>query len=207
MGIKKNFIFLDTETSGIDLNCDFVIELACVRVSQDLDTFEVQKENIFHTYLNPDCSISEESQKVHGISKDFLKDKPKFAEIADSFLEFIGDDILIAHNAQFDINFLNKELERNKKPCLSNEVIDSLVTARKLYPGSQVGLDSLMRRFNMSRRGLHSALEDAIILSKVYASMCSPTQDQLFLNTDSESQLGTKYKLCNKLINQTKIES
>jgi len=204
---KKNLIFLDTETSGVDLNRDFIIELACVRVNPDCNTFEIMKEDIFHTYLNPDCDIHAGSQKVHGISKEFLKDKPSFDQIVDSFLDFIRDDILVAHNAPFDINFLNKELININKPTLSNEVIDTLIMARKLYPGSQVGLDALRRRINMAPRGYHSALEDVMTLRSVYEYMSRPTQDDLFGSQEKENKTLAKYTLSNKLVSQNKIKT
>lgn len=197
--MTNSLIFLDTETTGFDSKVDAIIEIACVRVN-DLNVFEISSNDVFHTYLNTNVKIREDSLRVHGISNQFLKNKPVFSEVCGSLLEFIGSNTLVAHNASFDINFMNAELKRAGYKSLKNKVIDSLVVARRLYPGSQVGLDALMRRFGMSSRGLHSALEDATILAKIYASMCSPKQDQLFTERPIYSNNCEEVEICQKLI-------
>jgi DNA polymerase-3 subunit epsilon len=155
---QKYFIFLDTETTGFDPKSDCIIELACVKVSQDLHVFDIQAEQIFHTYLKNDVDIRSDSIKIHGITSAFLMDKPVFAEIYHDFLNFIDDHTIIAHNANFDISFLNAALSKVGQGAITNHVIDSLAVARQLYPGSAVGIDALMKRFQMPARNLQTVL-------------------------------------------------
>jgi DNA polymerase-3 subunit epsilon len=179
--MKKKLFFLDTETTGLNSRFDDLIEIACVKVNI-LDTFEVHNEDIFHTYLKPSVPITEDSKKIHGISEDFLQDKPTFSEIYSKFLEFISDGVLVAHNAPFDISFLNEALNKINKEPIKNKIIDSLVVARRLFKGQAVGLDRLPKLLGINfERGFHSALEDAMILAKVYSAMMRPKQQELFL--------------------------
>lgn len=195
--LKPNFVFLDTETTGTDPKNNGVIEIGCVKV----DNLEnIINEEIFHRYIKPDFKIHFGAFNVHGISEKFLANKPRFIDIADSFLEFIADSVLIAHNAPFDIKFINEELNRINKPQISNKVIDSLHVAKKLYPGSQVGLDALIKRFKMSSRNLHSAIDDARILCKVYSYMCAQKEDALFDSTINNESSKEIYKMSTNLI-------
>jgi DNA polymerase III subunit epsilon len=194
---KENLIFIDTETTGLDPKTDSIIEIACVKVA-DLHS-AIFSENTFHTFLNTDVRVSAGSFRVHGISNESLIGKPRFIEVGQKLLDFIGNSVVIAHNASFDINFINAELVRIGLPKLENKIIDSLSVAKKAYPGSPVGLDALMKRFGMSSRNLHSALEDAQILSRVYSAMCAPKQENLFASNSGNSEdtnVKREYTLC-----------
>ena len=163
-------IVLDTETTGLDPDAgDRIVDIGCVELINHQPTGRTYQQ-----YINPERSMSEEVIAVHGLTEEFLSDKPKFAEIADDFLAFIGDDTLIIHNAPFDMKFLNVELQKAKKPQLSyDRVLDTLVMARKKYPGSRVNLNELCKKFNVdaSRRTVHGALLDSELLAEVYLAM------------------------------------
>jgi DNA polymerase-3 subunit epsilon len=200
----SHLIFLDTETTGLDPNKDEIIEIGCVKIT---DINNLLSEEVFHEYLNPVCDITKEAFNVHGISKEFLKNKPRFSEIVQKLLDFIGDSVLIAHNASFDIKFLNKELSRADLPIISNKVIDSLGVARQMYPGMPNGLDALIKRFSMKVRNLHSALEDARILKNVYAAMCSKgsgEKDELITKVESK-EVQTNFTFCTNRIKEGAI--
>lgn len=168
-------IVLDTETTGLHADQgDRVVDIGCVELINHRPSGKV-----YHQYINPERGMDSEALAVHGITNEFLQDKPKFNEIADDFLAFIGDDPLIIHNAPFDIGFLNMELSKVDRPLLSMErVIDTLVMARKKYPGSQVNLNALCKRFNvdLSKRTVHGALVDCELLADVYFSMILDTE-------------------------------
>ena len=163
-------IVLDTETTGLYADKgDRVVDIGCVELVNHRPTGKV-----YHQYLNPEREMDAEALSVHGITDEFLKDKPKFSEVADEFLAFIGDDPLVIHNAPFDIGFLNMELSKVNRPLLKMErVIDTLVWARKKYPGSQVNLNALCKRFNidLGKRTVHGALVDCELLADVYLAM------------------------------------
>jgi len=163
-------IVLDTETTGTNAEGgDRIVEIGCVELVNHMPTGQS-----YQVYLNPECTMSEEVIKIHGITNESLVDKPKFAEIADAFLAFIGDDKLVIHNAPFDMRFLNMELKRANRPCLDfDRAIDTLVMARKKYPGAQASLDALCKRFGVdaSRRTKHGALLDSELLAEVYLAM------------------------------------
>ena len=165
-------IFLDTETTGLDpAQGHRIIEIAAVEMVNRRLT-----NNQFHEYINPDRAIDEAAQEVHGLTLEFLSDKPVFCDISDKFIEFIFDAEVIIHNAPFDIGFLNMELGRIKKDSMSsyvNKVSDSLVMARELRPGQRNNLDALCRHFGVdnSKRNLHGALLDSLLLSEVYLGM------------------------------------
>ena len=163
-------IVLDTETTGLDPDTgDRIVEIGCVELINHIPTGKT-----YHQYLNPERSMSEEVIAVHGLTEEFLSDKPKFAEIADEFLSFVGEDTLVIHNAPFDMKFLNFELKNAQRPLVSYEhVLDTLVMARQKYPGSRVNLNELCKRFNVdaSRRTVHGALLDSELLSDVYLAM------------------------------------
>ncbi|WP_187440026.1 DNA polymerase III subunit epsilon [Candidatus Cytomitobacter primus] len=172
-----SIIILDTETTGLNNKEDRIVEIGCV----ELHNSEYTGRKL-HLYINPEKEMCETVQKVHGITNAFLKNKPLFKDIYKEFLDFVKDSTIVAHNAKFDMGFLNAELDRQKQPKLSNKVIDTLATARKMFPGSPANLNALAKRFNISlhERTLHGALIDAKILSKVYLALYQPKQESLF---------------------------
>jgi DNA polymerase III subunit epsilon len=165
-------IVLDTETTGLSAEGgDRIIELGCV----ELYARKLTGNNL-HFYFNPERDSHEDALKVHGISNEFLRDKPKFAELCEEILAYLGDAELIIHNAAFDIGFLNKELERvGKKPIKSyvSSVIDTLAMAKEMFPGKRNSLDALCDRLEVDNSGrtLHGALLDAELLADVYINM------------------------------------
>ena len=167
-------IVLDTETTGLDpTSGDRVVEIGCVELVNHIPT-----GRRFHAYLNPERTMADDAFAVHGLSDAFLSTQPRFAEKAAEFLEFIEGATLIAHNAPFDIGFLNAELDRVRLPALVNEVIDTVALARDLNPGARVGLDALCKYFGIdnSRRTLHGALLDSEILAEVYLELIGGRQ-------------------------------
>ena len=173
-------IVLDTETTGLDPNRgDRLVEIGCVEIVNRFLTGRV-----FHKYINPQRPMAPEAFAVHGLSDAFLSDKPVFKDIADEFLDFIGDDQLVIHNAAFDIGFLNHELKRlGKGPIVQTRVVDTLMIARRRHPGQQNSLDALCTRYgiNNSRRTKHGALLDSEILAEVYAELTGGKQSSLTL--------------------------
>lgn len=157
-------IVIDTETTHLDHNIGRIIEIGCVELINDKPT-----GNEYQIYLNPEMEISEESIRITGITNDMVKDKPLFSYIAEEFIEFIGNSKLIAHNAKFDIAYLNKELKMAGYDVLSNIVIDTLEIARKKFKTNN-SLDGLAKRFeiNLNHRQKHGAIIDARILAGVY---------------------------------------
>lgn len=176
-------IVLDTETTGLDPSKgDRLVEIGCVELVNRFLTGRV-----FHRYLNPERSMPLEAFQVHGLSEAFLADKPKFREVADEFLAFIGEDPLVIHNASFDIGFLNHELKRLGRPLIvQTRVIDTLMLARRRHPGQQNSLDALCQRYGIdnSRRTKHGALLDSEILAEVYAELTGGRQSSLGLAPD-----------------------
>jgi len=167
-------IVLDTETTGLNpLTGDRVVEIGGVELVNHIPT-----GRHFHEYINPDRRMTEDAFQVHGLSDEFLADKPRFAEVADELLEFLGDGTVIAHNAPFDVQFLNFELEKAKRPTLRNQVIDTVVLARDKHPGARVSLDALCKHYGIdnSRRTLHGALLDSEILADVYLELIGGRQ-------------------------------
>ena len=163
-------IILDIETSGLEHKEGHrVIEIGCI----ELNKKEVGSH--FHQYINPLKTLTPENIKIHGITNDYLEDKPLFEDIADSFLDFIKDSPVIAHNANFDIGFLNSELEKVSKPVISQDrVIDTVSIARKRFPGQQVNLDALVKKLKINsliNRDHHGALKDAKILTDIYLEL------------------------------------
>jgi len=163
-------IVFDTETTGFDPKSGHrVVEIGCVELVNHVATGET-----FHCYINPERDMPPDAEAVHGLSIDFLSDKPLFNDIADDFIAFIGDAALIAHNAPFDMGFVNAELELTGRPALPmDKVIDTVQLARRKFPGAQVNLDALCRRFNvaLSARVKHGALLDAELLAEVYLEL------------------------------------
>lgn len=162
-------IVLDTETTGLDYkNGDRIVEIGCVEIVNNKMT-----GSVYHTYINPCKPLSSASKRIIGIDDNFLLNKPLFENIVDNFLDFIKNDPIIAHNATFDINFLNMELGLVKKLSLTNEVIDTLSIARKKFKGKKCTLDALCSYLSIdnSNRTFHGALLDAQLLGKVYIGL------------------------------------
>ena len=180
-------IVLDTETTGISVKEGHrIVEIGCV----ELDNL-VPTKNKFHCYLNPERKVSEEALKVHGYNDEFLSKQKKFNEIGNEFIKFIKDKRLIIHNADFDLTHLNNELKLFGKKPIENEVIDTLVLARDKFPGSQVSLDALCKRFRIdnSRRVTHTALIDCDLLARVYINLIDQKEPTLdFQNQNLETQ-------------------
>ncbi len=184
-------VFLDTETTGLFAEQgDRVIEIGCVELVNRKLT-----GNKLHLYVNPERESHEEAFKVHGISNEFLRDKPKFAQVADEVLAFIQGAELIIHNAPFDIGFLNRELSLLAKPplhtCVSG-VIDTLLMAKEMFPGKRNSLDALCARLEVDNSGrqLHGALLDAELLAEVYINM-TRGQDALLMDSRSDTTAQT----------------
>lgn len=173
-------IVLDTETTGLDPGQGHrVVEIGCVELLNAIPTGQT-----WHVYIHPERDMPEEAFKVHGISLAFLEDKPFFADIGQAFVDFIGDAKIVAHNAEFDVRFLNAELARlSLGPIAAERVIDTLALARRKFPGASNSLDALCARFGVdaSRRTKHGALLDAEILAEVYAELCGGRQAALIL--------------------------
>jgi DNA polymerase-3 subunit epsilon len=176
----KREIVLDTETTGLDPTSDRVVEIGCVELVNHFPTGRT-----YHCYLNPGRAVAAEAVRVHGLDGAFLKDKPAFASVADEFLSFIGDDaVLIAHNAEFDLAFLDAELVRAGRAAIGRErVVDTLMLARRRHPAGPNSLDALMARYSVdaSRRVRHGALLDAELLSEVYVELIGGRQATLLL--------------------------
>ena len=172
-------IVLDTETTGLDpLAGHRVVELGCVELENMVATGRT-----FHVYFNPEMAMPAGAQDIHGLSDEFLADKPSFAEKVEEFLEFVGDAQLVIHNAQFDIGFLNAELERVGKAKLINAYVDTVSVARKKFPGQRASLDALCERLGVdnSSRTKHGALLDSELLAEVYLELSGGRQRDLGL--------------------------
>ena len=182
-------IVLDTETTGLDpFQGHRLIEIGCVEL---INRFPSGQS--FHRYVNPERDVPAEAIAIHGLSAEFLRDKPRFDEIVDDLVEFIGDAPLVAHNAMFDLGFLNAELERAGKMLVARErLIDTLLLARRKHPAGPNRLDDLCARYGIdnSRRTKHGALLDAEILAEVYLELIGARQAQLILVDVGTSAIG-----------------
>ena len=183
-------VILDTETTGLSTTGNHkIVEIGCIELDNQIPT-----NKVFHVYINPQRTVSEDAYKVHGYSNEFLSNKKIFSEICEDFLSFIKDKKLIIHNATFDLAFLNHELRFvNKKTIDKTNVIDTLEIARSKYPGSQNSLDALCKRFNIdnSRREKHSALIDCNLLKEVYVNLLDQKAPKL--NLESGGIIDAKY--------------
>jgi DNA polymerase-3 subunit epsilon len=184
-------IVLDTETTGLDhRKGDRVIEIGCVELVNRIPT-----ERTFHHYIHPeDRDVHPEAQAIHGITMEFLRDKPKFNVIAPEFIEFIGDAPLVIHNAAFDIGFLNAELQRLRHPPIGmDRVVDTLTLAKRKYPGGPNTLDALCRRYQIdnTKRTFHGALLDSWLLAEVYLELLGERQATLSLAQGGTQARGT----------------
>lgn len=177
---------LDTETTGLSpLQGHRVVEIGAVELINHITTGA-----IYHVYINPMREMPEEAAQVHGLTDEFLSDKPVFSEIVDGFFEFIGDSPLVIHNASFDMAFLNAELTLSGFPRLpENRAIDTLAIARKKFFGAPASLDALCKRFGVdaSGRKLHGALLDAELLAEVYLELCGGRQQNLEIEAETTS--------------------
>ncbi|MBQ9236084.1 MAG: DNA polymerase III subunit epsilon [Alphaproteobacteria bacterium] len=178
-------IVFDTETTGFDYDKgDRLVEIGALELID-----HIQSGKTFHKYINPEREVPEEVVKVHGLTYDFLKDFPTFDAIADEWLEFVGDAKLVAHNAKFDINFVNYELKQLCKPEMSwDKVIDTLEIARGMFPNARCSLDALCRRFGIdnSARTFHGALLDAQLLAEVYLELLGGKEPTLLFGGDAK---------------------
>ncbi|WP_041321445.1 DNA polymerase III subunit epsilon [Hyphomicrobium denitrificans] len=185
-------IVLDTETTGLDTkNGDRLIEIGGVEIINRIPT-GIE----FHRFINPERDVPLEAQKVHGISTEFLIGKPLFRDVVRDFLAFIGDDVLVIHNAQFDINFLNHELGLlGEKPLSFDRVVDTLALARRRHPAGPNSLDALCKRYGIdnSQRTKHGAIVDSLLLAEVYVELLGERQATFGLQTvGSSASLGER---------------
>ena len=183
-------VILDTETTGLSTaEKHKIVEIGCLELNDQIPT-----NNIFHTYINPQRTVSDDAYKVHGYTNKFLSEQKTFAEISDDFLNFIKDKKLVIHNAPFDLSFLNYELKLlNKKPIDIKNVVDTLQIARSKYPGAQNSLDALCKRFNVdnSRREKHNALIDCHLLKEVYINLVDQKEPKL--NLENNEIINSKF--------------
>jgi len=190
-------VILDTETTGLSITEKHrIVEIGCIELNNQIPT-----NKIFHNYVNPQRSVSEEAYKIHGYSDKFLSDKKTFSDISEDFLNFIKNKKIIIHNAPFDLSFLNYELRLiNKKPINKENVIDTLEIARAKYPGSQNSLDALCKRFNVdnSKREKHNALIDCHLLKEVYVNLVDQKEPKLNLESVETIDINFSNKVNNK---------
>jgi len=177
-------LVLDTETTGLDPATHRIVEIGCIELINHMSSGET-----FQRYLNPERDMPSDAFDVHGLSNEFLADKALFADVADGFLDFIGDSPLIIHNARFDIGFINAELARVGRPGLeSARAIDTVELARRKHPGAPANLDALCRRFGIDNSGRekHGALLDAELLAEVYLELIGGRQPALGLQRNEQ---------------------
>ena len=201
-----NDVILDTETTGLSVKDGHrIVEIGCIELDNLIPT-----KNKFHCYLNPERKVSEKAFEVHGYSDEFLSKQKKFSEVVDDFLKFIKDKRLVIHNAEFDIAHLNNELQLFGQNKIQNEIVDTLTLARNKYPGSQVSLDALCKRFRIdnSRRTHHTALIDCDLLAKVYINLLDQKEPTLDLkqNLDIEENQSFKNEYYKKVISPSNEE-
>ena len=201
-------ILLDTETTGLDPKSGHrVIEIGCVEIVNRKFT-----GSEFHTYLNPEREIDEEAEKIHGLSFEFLSDKPKFYEVLDEFLEYIKDSELLIHNAPFDIGFINHEIKLHSKKgpfveTIVDKITDTLQIAREKHPGQRNSLDALAQRYEISGydRSYHGAILDSKILGDVYLAMTGGQSDLFQANAANQNSAVAETKSDISSINDAKI--
>ena len=202
-------VVLDTETTGLDVKDGHrIVEIGCIELENQIPTTKK-----FHCYLNPERKVSEKAFEIHGYSDDFLKSQKKFKDVCDDFLNFIKEKKLIIHNAEFDIAHLNNELSLIGKDNIDKKnIIDTLDLARDKFPGSQINLDALCKRFHIdnSRRDKHTALLDCELLSKGYINLIEqkePTLDFKSLEKEKTDIDISNLLYCKKIIYPTKEET
>ena len=181
-------VVLDTETTGLEVKDGHrIVEIGCIELENQIPT-----SNKFHCYLNPERKVSEKAFEVHGYTDEFLSNKKKFKDVCDEFLNFIKDKKLIIHNVDFDLSHLNNELSLVGKEKINKlNTIDTLELARNKYPGSQINLDALCKRFHIdnSRRVKHTALVDCELLSKVYINLIDQKEPPLDFRSNEKEKL------------------
>ena len=191
---KMKQIVLDIETTGLSVKEGHrIVEIGCIELENLIPT-----QNNFHCYINPERKVSEKAFEIHGYSDDFLSKQKKFSEVKEEFLKFIKNKSLIIHNAEFDLSHLNNELTLLGFDKIDNEVIDTLILARDKFPGSQISLDALCKRFRIdnSKRVRHTALIDCELLSKVYINLIDQKEPTLNFNDfDNSSNLDNNYNV------------
>lgn len=178
-------IVFDTETTGLSYKDGHkVIEIGALELINRMPTGKS-----YHQYINPEREIEQSAIRIHGITNESVEHEPRFEEIADEFLEFIANDALVAHNASFDMGFLNHELKHIGYPELTNKVVDTLVIARKQFPGARVSLDSLCQRFDVdsTARTFHGALLDSELLADVYLELTGGRQPDMMKTVQSST--------------------
>ena len=196
-----NDVILDTETTGLSVKDGHrIVEIGCIELKDFVPT-----QNRFHSYLNPERKVSEKALEVHGYTDEFLSKKKKFIDIVDEFLSFIKNKRLVIHNAEFDMSHLNNELKILGKDEIKNEVVDTLTLARDKFPGSQISLDALCKKYKIdnTKRSLHSALVDCDLLAKVYVNLIDQREPTLnFQNQDyqKKSDYLKNVSYCKKII-------
>lgn len=190
-------IVLDTETTGLSpKGGDRIVEIGCVEL---VNRFLTGRS--YHVYINPERDMPKEAFDVHGLSTEFLSDKPKFAEITEKFMEFIADDKLVIHNADFDMGFINAELQRCGRTALaSDRAVNTLILARRKHPGVSNRLDDLCQRYGIdnSKRTKHGALLDAELLAEVYIELIGGRQTAMTLQTKTTNEERGKSRRLNR---------
>ena len=201
-------VVLDTETTGLNVKDGHrIVEIGCIELENQIPTTKK-----FHCYLNPERKVSEKAFKIHGYSDDFLKSQKKFKDICDDFLNFIKEKKLIIHNAEFDMAHLNNELSLIGKYKIDKKnIIDTLDLARDKFPGSQINLNALCKRFRIdnSRRAKHTALLDCELLSKVYVNLIDQKEPTLDFKSLEKAKVDidtSNLLYCKKIIYPTKEE-
>ena len=206
--MSEKQIILDTETTGLDIRDGHrIVEIGCLEIENFIPT-----KKTFHCYLNPERKVSEQAFKVHGYSDDFLSSQKKFSDIAEEFLKFIEGKKLVIHNAKFDISHLNNELMlANKKKIDFEKVIDTLEIAKSKFPGAQISLDALCKRYKVdnSKRTKHTAIIDCELLCKVYVNLLDQKEPALNFESFDKSQISDNkisYSYCKKVIKPSEQE-
>jgi len=201
-------VVLDTETTGLSVKDGHrIVEIGCIELENQIPTTKK-----FHCYLNPERKVSGKAFEIHGYSDDFLKSQKKFKDVCDDFLNFIKEKKLIIHNAEFDMAHLNNELSLIGKYKIDKKnIIDTLDLARDKFPGSQINLDALCKRFRIdnSRRGKHTALLDCELLSKVYINLIDQKEPTLDFKSLEKAKVDidtSNLLYCKKIIHPTKEE-
>ena len=204
-------VILDTETTGLsNIEKHRIVEIGCIELNNQIPT-----NKVFHQFINPKRSVSEEARKIHGYSDEFLSAQKIFSEIAEDFLNFIKNKKIIIHNAPFDLSFLNYELRLiNRKAIDKKDIIDTLEIARSKYPGSQNSLDALCKRFNIdnSKREKHNALIDCHLLKEVYINLLDQKAPKLNLKSREiivskfNNNISKKNNISRKIIKPSKDE-
>ena len=189
MILTSREIVLDTETTGLDpAEGHRVVEIGCIELVNHVATGRT-----YHAYLNPERYMPGDAQSVHGLTEEFLAKQPNFAAVAEKFLEFVGTAAVVAHNAKFDLGFINSELRRlDREPLRPERIIDTLDLARKKFPGAQASLDALCKRVGIdtSERVKHGALLDANLTAEVYLALLGGRQPTLGLGAVEAVEVG-----------------